>query len=149
MVDLLLNPEKPESLNFGVFIQPPPHTSSFASSSATAASTSPDVDRMIGVVGVFRESVAGTAEVGYIYNESFWGQGYASEALAAYVNVYWDQVKTIDAIVAMVDPENIPSIKVLKKCGFVEVEYLVENIVLPALGMRDTVVFRIERPKAT
>lgn len=146
MVGLLPNADKPESLNFGVFIRPSPHTPS--SPEVIATQPAPDINRMIGVIGVFRASIAGTAEVGYIFHESFWGRGYASEALTAYVNVYWDQVRTIDAMVAMVDPENVASIKVLRNCGFIEVEYMVGDIVLPALGRRDTIVFRIERPKA-
>lgn len=103
---------------------------------------------MIGVVGAFGAWSSGTAEVGYIYNESSWGQGYATEALAAYVDVYWGRAKTIDVMAAKVDLENIPSIRVVKKCGFVGVEYLVGDIVLSALGRRDTLVFRTERPRA-
>jgi RimJ/RimL family protein N-acetyltransferase len=146
MASLLTGIEKPESLNFGVFIQLSLHTSS-PEYEIMATPLSSDADRMIGVIGVFRASITGIAEVGYVDNESFWGQGYASEALATYVNTYCDHIKTIDAIVAMVDLENTASITVLRKCGFIEVEYLVEDIVLPALGRRDTIVFQVKGHK--
>lgn len=154
MARLIYNPETPSSLNYGVFIRPPspppPPAAALSASDSETTAVPPcsGTDRMIGMLGVPRVSSPGTAEVGYIYDESAWGHGYATEALAAYMNVYWDHAKTIDAVIAMVDPENIPSIKVLKKCGFVVVEYLVKDIVLPALGVRDTLVFRIERPRA-
>lgn len=138
MAGLLLNPQSPNSLNYGVFIRP----------SSASDSEPPGADRMVGILGVRGASSApGIAEVGYVYDESVWGQGYATEALAAYMEVYWNYAKEVDYMVGNVDPENIPSIKVLKKCGFVAVDYLVKNIVLPALGMRDTIVFRIERPR--
>lgn len=138
MAGLLLNPQSPNSLNYGVFIRP----------SSASDSEPPGADRMVGILGVPGASSApGIAEVGYVYDESVWGQGYATEALAAYMEVYWNYAKEVDYMVGNVDPENIPSIKVLKKCGFVAVDYLVKNIVLPALGMRDTIVFRIERPR--
>lgn len=148
MAGLLPNPGKPSVLNYGVFIRPSQHVSPPSSTSETTAALQPS-DRMIGILGVPGvSSPPGTAEVGYVYDESVWGRGYATEALAAYMDIYWDHAKEIDYMVAKVDPENIPSIKVLKKCGFVVVDHLVNDIVLPALGMRDTLVLRIERPRA-
>lgn len=52
------SPENPDPHNYGVFLKPG--------------------QRMIGVVGAFRSKCA---EAGYIFNEAFWGRGYASEAL--------------------------------------------------------------------
>lgn len=147
MARLLPNSENPDILNYGVFIRPSALPSSDLET--TGAQPRPGADRMIGILGVHNVSSPGTAEIGYVYDESVWGRGYATEALAAYMNVYWGHAKSINAVVAMVDPENTPSIKVLEKCGFVAVEYLVKNIVLPALGTRDTLILRIERPRAT
>lgn len=148
MAGLLADPEKPESLNFGVFIRFPPPAPAFSDSGMTATPPCPATSRMIGVIGIFGSPSPGTVEVGYIYNQSFWGQGYATEALAAYMNVYWSHVKTVDVVIANVDPENTPSVKVLRKCGFEEIGYLVGDIVLPALGKRDTLVFRAQRMRA-
>lgn len=148
MAGLLPDPGKPSALNYGVFVRPSQHVSLPSSASSATAVPQPP-DRMIGILGVAGVSFPpGTVEVGYVYDESAWGRGYATEALAAYIDIYWDYVKEIDYMVAKVDPENIPSIKVLKKCGFVVVDHLVNDIVLPALGMRDTLVLRIERPRA-
>lgn len=144
MARLLANPETPDTLNYGVFIRP-----SALPSSDSETAAAPLHGRMVGMLGVPGVSSPGIAEIGYVYDESVWGRGYATEALTAYMSVYWDHAKSINAVVAMVDPENTPSIKVLEKCGFVAVEYLVKNIVLPALGTRDTLILRIERPRAT
>lgn len=94
---------------------------------------------MIGIVGTFRST---GAEAGYIFNESFWGQGYASEALEAFLNIYWQRV-TADptlpqAVSARVDPDNPASVRVLRKCGFRDVERR-------ELGKKDLLFLQVER----
>ena len=41
--------------------------------------------RVIGVIGAIR-----TPEVGYMIHTDFWGQGYASEALQAFIPVFFE-----------------------------------------------------------
>ena len=50
---------------------------------------------------------------------------------------------------AETDTENIASQKVLLKCGFQLVETLANSFDSPALGLRDTLVYKIARPGLT
>lgn len=50
---------------------------------------------------------------------------------------------------AETDAENIGSQKVLAKCGFQLVETLQNAFDSPALGLRDTLVYRVARPGMT
>lgn len=95
---------------------------------------------MIGIVGAFRST---GSEAGYIFNESFWGQGYASEALAAFLKIHWQRI-TADPtlpqeVSARVDPDNPASVRVLRKCGFRDVGPL-------AVGGKDLLLLRAEKP---
>lgn len=76
MDGLFFDPEKSERLNYGVLIR--------ASNSDTTTNCA-----MIGVIYVTSLFSPDTVEIGYSINQSFWGQGYASEALAAYIEEYW------------------------------------------------------------
>ncbi len=66
------------------------------------------------------------AEIGYMLLPEFQGKGYVSEAIAAVVN-YGFEAMGLHSIEALVDPENIASRAVLKKCGFVREAYFKEN----------------------
>ncbi|KAI4124173.1 MAG: hypothetical protein LQ338_004948 [Usnochroma carphineum] len=83
---------------------------------------------MIGMVG-------GTIlpEIGYMLRPSFWGRGYATEAVRGFIKFYWDTFPEGHPSIANHDermylkavtgpPEEAPqaraSIAVLKKCGF-------------------------------
>jgi [ribosomal protein S5]-alanine N-acetyltransferase len=55
-------------------------------------------------------------ELGYTFDRNYWGQGYASEA-AARVFEYACSTTAVRRIVSVIHPENIPSIKIAKKCG--------------------------------
>ena len=101
--------------------------------------------KMIGIVGVF--TFRPTAELGYTFHPDVWGQGYATEALKAFMVLYWALRPSVDAVEAKTDVENEASIRVLSKCGFENVEMLRDNISLPAMGLRSSYLFRIERPR--
>lgn len=60
---------------------------------------------------------AGEAEIGYWLGESFWGNGYATEALQTMI-AYSFEKQEPTRLLAGVYQENIPSQKVLEKCGF-------------------------------
>ncbi|ELR07436.1 hypothetical protein GMDG_02571 [Pseudogymnoascus destructans 20631-21] len=47
----------------------------------------PPTTQMIGIVGVFRLSPI--VELGYTFHPSFWGQGYATESVGAFVRRFW------------------------------------------------------------
>ena len=70
--------------------------------------------RVIGKAGLYR-----FPEVGYILHPDHWGQGYATEALAAVIDRAFS-VHRLPRLVADVDPRNAASLRVLAKLGFVE-----------------------------
>jgi RimJ/RimL family protein N-acetyltransferase len=55
-------------------------------------------------------------EVGYILKRSAWGNGYATEACCRLVQFAFEKTK-LDEVVAVTDPRNAVSQKVLRKCG--------------------------------
>lgn len=56
------------------------------------------------------------AEIGYILSDSFWGEGYATEA--SKVLVGWAEAQTsLERIVAVCHPDNLASRRVLEKVG--------------------------------
>ena len=59
----------------------------------------------------------GEAEIGYWLGESFWGNGYATEAMQAMIAYSFEKLR-LTRLLAGVYQENIPSQKVLEKCGF-------------------------------
>ena len=60
---------------------------------------------------------AGEAEIGYWLGESSWGKGYATEALQAMIAYSFEKLR-LTRLLAGAYQENIPSQKVLGKCGF-------------------------------
>jgi [ribosomal protein S5]-alanine N-acetyltransferase len=56
------------------------------------------------------------AELGYTFDRSVWGQGYASEA-AARVFEYASSTMPLRRIVSVIHPDNAPSIRIAKKYG--------------------------------
>jgi RimJ/RimL family protein N-acetyltransferase len=71
--------------------------------------------RLIGLLGLVAD--VAPMEVGYWLGRPFWGQGYASEALAALQNYVQTQLHH-NRLHAVVFKENTASIRVLMKCGF-------------------------------
>ncbi len=55
-------------------------------------------------------------EVGYILKRSAWGNGYATEACRRLVQFAFEETE-LDQIVAVTDPDNAVSQRVLRKCG--------------------------------
>lgn len=56
-------------------------------------------------------------EIGYEINKHYWGKGYAPEAISCLVKYAFNDLK-LNRIEAKVEPENVNSIKVLKKLNF-------------------------------
>jgi ribosomal-protein-alanine N-acetyltransferase len=59
------------------------------------------------------------AEIGYDLGRFFWGSGYASEAIRAMLGFGFEQLG-LNRIEAKVEPENVSSIKLLKRLQFTE-----------------------------
>ncbi|GLI72364.1 hypothetical protein PoHVEF18_000536 [Penicillium ochrochloron] len=121
--------------NYSVFIRP----------SSSQEPLSPEEAHVIGIVGVHKDDPV--PELGYIFHPSAWGKGYATEAVAAFVRHYFILRPDAAYIEAKVDSKNTPSIRVLQKCGFDEIETLVGGAESAWMDppVRDLVVFRATR----
>ncbi|GAX04926.1 N-acetyltransferase [Secundilactobacillus pentosiphilus] len=79
--------------------------------------------RVIGSIGLYPklaengERERGAAEIGYVLNRSYWGQGYMTEAAAGLVKAVFNQ-QLLQTIWASFLSENTRSKRVLEKLGF-------------------------------
>jgi RimJ/RimL family protein N-acetyltransferase len=75
--------------------------------------------RVVGYAGLFHfPDIDGQPEieVGYRLAQSSWGQGFATEAVAA-IRDYAFNVLCLPRLIAMIDPQNTASIRVAEKIG--------------------------------
>lgn len=70
----------------------------------------------IGMCGLIRRETLEDVDIGYAFLPRFWSKGYAIEAARA-AKAYAKDVVGLKRIVAIVDPANEPSIRVLEKLG--------------------------------
>jgi RimJ/RimL family protein N-acetyltransferase len=75
-------------------------------------------------------------ELGFMLDETFHGEGYATEAVRALLESFWAETKGWDVVEAYVGPANQGSLRVIAKCGF---EYWTED--------GEDHVYRLTRPK--
>lgn len=68
-----------------------------------------------------------TWEVGYVFNEKYWGNGYASESLLELMKYAFLNINA-RRIIAQCDPKNIPSWKLLERVGMRREGKLLQNI---------------------
>lgn len=61
--------------------------------------------------------IEGLPELGYVFAAEAHGQGYASEAVAA-ILAWADDMLAPEQIVAIIDPDNAPSIRLAERAGF-------------------------------
>lgn len=121
-------------------------------SSSHYQNTDPESDTVLqpggflGWVGTWKSEPI--PEVGFIFHRSAWGLGYATEALNAFVQLYWQAKPQFDVVEAYCDTKNEASVKVLRKCGFAFVESIVGDYVLPWVepSVRSSLRFRATRP---
>jgi RimJ/RimL family protein N-acetyltransferase len=64
-------------------------------------------------------------ELGYHFDPQAWGQGYASEFVAACMDVA-DRTLQLPQITAFAHAENLPSRRVLQKAGFEQLRFVPE-----------------------
>jgi RimJ/RimL family protein N-acetyltransferase len=87
-------------------------------------------------------------------NADYWGKGYATEALEAFMPLFFahysgGEQERFEYAEAHIDTDAVASQKVLLKSGFEFHEKRVKDFESLTLGWRDTLVHRIYRPKAT
>jgi [ribosomal protein S5]-alanine N-acetyltransferase len=80
-----------------------------------------DDGRLLGGTGFGFETPA-IATTGYVLATDAWGHGYATEALTAVVTIACKL--SLDRLYALCHPDNLASVRVLEKCGFVLEERL-------------------------
>jgi [ribosomal protein S5]-alanine N-acetyltransferase len=74
--------------------------------------------RLIGMVGIGnKEEVDNEVEIAYFISREFCSRGYMSEAAKAMVGWSFDSLK-LDYLIAIVEPDNFPSQRVVEKSGF-------------------------------
>ncbi|MEH1793515.1 GNAT family N-acetyltransferase [Nostoc sp.] len=75
-----------------------------------------ETDEMIGRCGLgFLENTP-EVELGYVFDKSYWNMGIATEASVATLKFGFWEAK-LNQIVAIADPENIASVRVIQKLG--------------------------------
>lgn len=75
-------------------------------------------NKLIGMVGIGnKEEVNNETELAYFISEEYCNQGYISEASKAMIEWSFTNLK-MDYLIAIVELDNIPSQRVIEKCGF-------------------------------
>ncbi len=75
-----------------------------------------DTGQPIGMCGLIRRSMLNDVDIGYAYLPHYWSKGYAIEAALA-MKQYAREVIGLKRMVAVVDPQNTGSIRLLEKLG--------------------------------
>jgi len=75
-----------------------------------------ETDESIGMCGLIKRDTLEDVDIGYAFLPKFWSKGYAFESARA-VKEYAKNTIGLNRIVAIVDPENGGSIRVLEKIG--------------------------------
>ena len=70
----------------------------------------------MGMCGLIRRNTLKDVDIGYAFLPKFWSKGYAFEAAQA-MKQYAQESIGLKRLVAVVDPENLPSIRLLEKLG--------------------------------
>ncbi|HJT67472.1 MAG TPA: GNAT family N-acetyltransferase [Pyrinomonadaceae bacterium] len=76
-----------------------------------------DAHTPIGMCGLLKREELPQPDIGFAFLPDFWNKGFASEAAAAVLKDARERLK-LDRILAIVNPDNEASIKLLEKLGF-------------------------------
>ena len=81
-----------------------------------------ETDTLIGQVGALKTEIDGkeVVELGYIFDNLYWKQGYCMEAVKACIRFASDKLK-IKELYATIRPENRDSIRIAEKLGMLKV----------------------------
>ena len=123
-------------------------TRTFLEQNAQSAMARPRLDHVLGIVPAGQDRLVGTvglyvspddqgqAMLGYVLSRTAWGQGYATEAAAAMLELGF-LVLDLRRIWAACDPDNRGSIRVLEKIGMTREGRLRDDTVIRG-RVRDT-----------
>jgi RimJ/RimL family protein N-acetyltransferase len=101
-------------------------------------------DTAIGKIGHWRwQRAHSRSEVGFILRRDLWGQGIASEALAAVADWGFERLE-LNSIEAQLDSENVASQRTLERVGFRR-EGLLRQSYYDGHTYRDTLVYGLLR----
>lgn len=103
---------------------------------------SPDGAVVLGSTGLTFES-PGRVSTGYAFARDAWGKGYATEALAAMVDVA--AMLRVPRLHAICHVDHRASARVMEKCGFTRDGVLARYLVFPNLGPHPADVFSYSR----
>jgi len=80
-----------------------------------------------------------TWEVGYCFTPEVWGRGYATEAVTALVDHGFRRMQ-VRRVYGLVDPENLPSVRVLEHLAFRYEGHLVQHTLIRG-EYRDSLIY--------
>lgn len=98
-------------------------------------------ERLVGSVSIRNIEARSKGELGYWLSQELWGQGYMTEAVQAVVRFAFTALG-FHRIYAGAHPENIASIRILEKAGFIR-EGLFRQDIYEYETWRDSLVFGI------
>jgi [ribosomal protein S5]-alanine N-acetyltransferase len=75
-----------------------------------------ETQELIGICGIVKREGLEDVDIGFAFFQKFMGKGYGYESASAVLNYALNDLK-IKRIVAIVDPENVVSIALIKKIG--------------------------------
>jgi ribosomal-protein-alanine N-acetyltransferase len=97
-------------------------------------------DKLIGMCGYHRiQKEHFRAEIGYMLHDKYHGKRIMEEAINRVVRFGFDDMK-LHSIEAVISPENIASIKLIEKCGFVKEAHFKDKEFVKG-AFRDLLVF--------
>jgi RimJ/RimL family protein N-acetyltransferase len=83
-----------------------------------------------------------------MFNADYWGKGYATEALRAFIPLFFDHYTDFEYAEAHTDTELASSQNVLTKVGFRLHKKMEKDFENPVLGLRSTLIYRMYRSDA-
>ena len=93
---------------------------------------------VIGTAASYEKRQGKVTEIGYILSRQYWGKGYVTEAVAALIDQLFAEGQR--RVFADTDPDNAPSIAVLKRLGFT-LEATLRAEWETHLGVRDSLIW--------
>lgn len=102
--------------------------------------------KLLGIIGFYRIQPENyRAEIGYMLLPEFQGKGIVTESVQTLVDYGFNEMK-LHSVEAVIDPDNIASEKVLKKCNFTKEAHFKENEFYDGKFL-DSVVYSILKKK--